>query len=339
MVERHGEIEEEHGRLVDLYDFAPVAYVTLDATGTITRANLTAATLLGVERPNLVGQPFARQVERADADRWERLLRDATRTQGKGSCVLSLRRSDGASFHGQVSWESRQASAGAPSLRIAITDISDLIEAGERLKMRESLLDAILDGTADGILIVGDSGKVLLANTRFQEIWRLPDDVIASQEDGKFLGYVMDQLADPDAFLQEVRRLYLCEEQSVDNVLLADGRVLERFTRPFTFDGPRGRLWSFRDITEQRKAESALRESEKRFRTLADSAPVGIFQTDANGQSVYQNPVANEVVGMNMEKARGLGWQASIAPEDGKPSLGGGRKPSRPDGPSRPRPR
>ena len=71
-----------------------------------------------------------------------------------------------------------------------------------------------------------------------------------------------------------------------------------------------------RDITERRKAEQALRESEERFRSLAEVAPIGIYRTDPTGRNVYANPRWQQIAGLSAAETLGEGWAKAFHPED-----------------------
>ncbi|PPB48729.1 GGDEF domain-containing protein [Arthrobacter pityocampae] len=150
----------------------------------------------------------------------------------------------------------------------------DTSEPPSQLQELVSLLNATLESTADGLLVVGTDGRITGINSRFAELWRIPSSVLATHDDAAVMGLVLQQLSDPDAFFAKVQELYAEPwAESLDVLHFLDGRVFERFSRPqLLADTVVGRVWSFRDITTRRhaelEAERALRKLRKRAREL-----------------------------------------------------------------------
>jgi PAS domain S-box-containing protein len=154
-----------------------------------------------------------------------------------------------------------------------IRNITELQETEEALRRSEhdfrnslSLLQATLDSTADGILVVDRQGKIAAFNRKFAEMWRIPDDLLQAGEDERVIAFVLDQLKNPEEFLAKVRDLYgHPETESQDVVDFKDGRVFERYSLPQRIGGECvGRVWSFRDVTDRRRAE----EERARLQTM-----------------------------------------------------------------------
>jgi GAF domain-containing protein len=134
-------------------------------------------------------------------------------------------------------------------------DVTELREAMDGLKRARSLLEASIEATADGLLIVDRNGRVTANNRRFVSLWRIPPDLALENNDEKLLSHVCDQLDEPEQFLAGTRELYRHPEQeSFDVQHFKDGRVYERYSRPQRIgEQIEGRVWSFRDITEREK--------------------------------------------------------------------------------------
>ncbi len=141
-----------------------------------------------------------------------------------------------------------------------LRDITERKKTEEKLRESEKLLRATLESTADGILVVDDKGKVKNTNKRFVEMWHIPEKLLKTGDDEKLINYVKSQLEDPEFFTSRIKELYGTKEESLDLIRFKDGRIFERYSHPLIRDGKMvGRVWSFRDITERKKAEEELK--------------------------------------------------------------------------------
>ena len=140
-----------------------------------------------------------------------------------------------------------------------VRDISERKRAEEALLESEASLQAVLHATADGILAIGKDNSVLYANGRFADMWGIPPAIPERRNDSDLLHSVLDQLADPDGFLEKVQKLQDSHDENFDTIHFKDGRVFERLSRPLMKgEEVSGRVLSFRDISSRKRAEEDM---------------------------------------------------------------------------------
>ena len=130
-----GELEKARDRYSHLYDFAPVGYFTVSENGIVMEANLTAATLLGVERSALVGSPFSRFVLREDQDILYFHRKRLFETKEPKSCRLRLVKKGSSEFYANLEWMIvEDGDGGLRQIRIVASDITEQKELENKVR-------------------------------------------------------------------------------------------------------------------------------------------------------------------------------------------------------------
>jgi PAS domain S-box-containing protein len=188
----------------------------------------------------------------------------------------------------------------------------------QNIKDHANALNMTLNATADGILAVGSSGKIIFYNQQFATLWEIPQKILDTGDDKMLLDRVLDQVSDPDAFMKGVQRLYESDENSFDVICFKDGGTFERYSFPLQQgdSAANGRVWSFRNITERKQQESVLRKSEYEFRMLAEAMPQIVWVCSPDGMNIYFNQRWVDYTGLSLEESAGHGWNKPFHPDD-----------------------
>ncbi|MGY6276633.1 EAL domain-containing protein [Methylomonas sp. MgM2] len=171
-------------------------------------------------------------------------------------------------------------------------DISMRKRIDDQLLWRTTFLEAIMESTLDGILVVDADGSKLLQNKRLAQLWDIPDDIVEQDDDRVQLEFVKDKTKNPQLFVEKVVYLYEHpDEVSRDEVELSNGTILQRFSSPVRdrLGNYYGRIWYFSDITERREIEQRLKQQEDRQRSLLDNFPFSVWLKDNEGRYLAAN--------------------------------------------------
>jgi PAS domain S-box-containing protein len=208
---------------------------------------------------------------------------------------------------------------GPNARHVLIDDVTERIMVEEKVQKSVSLLNATIESTADGILVVDLDGKATLFNQKFIKMWNIPEELLTSSFDNRFLEYAIPQMADPDKFLQRVTELYRNPElTSVDRIDFSDGRSFDRFSIPQKIgEAVVGRVWSFRDITERLIAEEKLAESERFFRQSQEAAKIGSYDLNLVTEMWTSSNVLDDIFGINEKYNRSIqAWLDLVYSDD-----------------------
>jgi len=163
----HIALEVSRDRYVDLFEFAPVGYITIGREAVVREINLTGCTLLGEDRVRLVNRRLSKYVAPQDKDRWHRLfLHMMERTDFEEQAFdLAMIRGDGSLFFAHFDCLRREIEESQPVLRIALSDVSDLKIAEAKLRIAATVFEA-----QEGMVVADSNGLIVSVNIAFTNI-------------------------------------------------------------------------------------------------------------------------------------------------------------------------
>jgi PAS domain S-box-containing protein len=160
-------LEEARARYFDLYDLAPVGYCCVSEHGLILEANLTAATLLGVARRDLVAQPITRFIASDDADSYYLHRKQLIKTGTPQEWDLRMVTRDGTPLWAYMHITAAQGEGGAPVHRIVMSDITARKQAEEALRESAVRRLSIIETAMDGFWLVDTQGRLVEVNQTY----------------------------------------------------------------------------------------------------------------------------------------------------------------------------
>lgn len=154
------ELDVSRARYFDLFELAPVGYITIDEQGLIIEANLTFATQLGVRRPELANAPASRFIDARDQDAFYLMRKKLLESDDRQTCELRLVNDGNPVFWARAEASAVRSAGGPPATRIAISDIGEMVKTREKLAGREQEYRLLAQNASDVVLRCSPAGII-----------------------------------------------------------------------------------------------------------------------------------------------------------------------------------
>jgi PAS domain S-box-containing protein len=299
-------LELSRNKYEALYDFAPVGYFTINAQGLIEGVNLKGAHLLGIERGLLLKRPFISFIpEAADRKIFLKHCEEVFQKQGNQTCDIRLKRKYGAAFHAQLESIAKENNNGkAGELLTTIVDVTESKKAKEKIEH----LATFPELNPNPVIETDLKGQVIFYNAASMRILKnlnAPGDI---------------RLFLPSDLAGMIKKLEQGDEgQYVSHEVEINGRVFAESVIYYSYL-KLVRIYT-QDITERKRAEEKLRESEKLYRAIGESLDYGVWICAPDGRNIYASESFLKLVGLTQEQCSDFGWGDVLHPDDAERTL------------------
>ncbi|MBV5328323.1 MAG: PAS domain S-box protein [Chlorobium sp.] len=333
------ELAAARARYFDLYDLAPVGYITISAQGVILESNLTAGTLLGAPRSMLVGQPVSRFIADECQDVFYLFHKQLLETGKPQVCEVSMVKIDAPPFRARLQATTTPDLAGIPECQLILCDISETRQAEEELRQQtaalvaahakmeheQRLLAAVMEALPIGVAITDPLGGTIQTNAAYEQIWGGPRPETRSVEDYSTYKAWLDDTGKPVAPEEWASALAIRKGEATVGQMIRLQRfdnseifVINSASPVYDSEGNIvGSAVAIQDVTELKRTEQALLENREDFARAQEVGSIGSWRLDVRQNVLTWSDENHRIFGI--PKGTPLGYQdflAIVHPED-----------------------
>ena len=305
------ELKASRVRYFDLYDLAPVGYITVSEQGLVLEANLTATTLLSVSRGKLMNQLLTRFILKEDQDIYYLHRKKLLETGETQMCELRMLKKDGIVFWAHLSGAAARADDGKTACHVVMTDITERKDMDAKLRREEQRFRAVADQSSDIIVLLNREGVITYENQAVEKALGLKIEERIGARGFEYLH--------PDDFKLVADAYNILFRDKNAPVQRADVRFRHSDGSWRTFEVVASNLIhdnviesviiNLRDITERKRIEEALHQSEEKYRTLLESVQEGYFELDLAGNFTFFNDSLCRIYNYSKEELMGMNYR------------------------------
>ncbi|MCC7446175.1 MAG: PAS domain S-box protein [Anaerolineae bacterium] len=310
-------LQTTNSLLTAIVEAAPTPIIGLDLDARVhTVWNRAAEKMLGWSAAEAMGRVLPSVPPTDDAELQQ--LRERIRS-GKTQDGMEVRRQkrDGTPIECSVYASPLHDSEGRMTGAVTVlVDVTERKRAEQAIRENQAVLQATLESIQDGLLVVDCHGAVSHYNARFCAMWSIPEHMLQTTSDDALIAWVQLQVVDPEQFSGRIAQIRQSSSLAEDTLRLRDGRRFDRASYPLIQEGEiKGRVWVFRDVTAQQRAEEALRTSEARYRALIESQIDLVSRYLPDTTLTFVNDAYCQFYGKTREELIGSSYLTMVAPK------------------------
>jgi PAS domain S-box-containing protein len=287
-------------KYTELYDFAPVGYLTLSKEGKIIDLNLTAAKMLGKERSRLKSSLFGFFVSNDTKPFYNLFLGLVFSNKTKETCGMTLLIHSDLPMYVEITGIVNE---NGDQCFVTIVDITQRKKAEEAQAISEKRYRRLFETAKDGIIILdAKTGKITDVNPFLSELLGYTEEQLLERTIWE-IGFFKDKATNHDKFTELQKNGFVRYEDLP--LETRDGRQInvEFVSNVYMVDKKKVIQCNIRDITKRKHTEEMLMDSETRYRRLFESAKDGILILDAEtGKIKDVNPFLINLMGYSKEQ-------------------------------------
>ena len=307
-----GENEEKYLTLIELIDVG-IQIETVE--GRILECNTAAAKIYGYTKDEMIGLTLADLVPEEFSKKLPRVITDKETTHGIFVPRIS-RKKDGTIFPTEVASKIVNI-AGKPRLIAYIRDITKRKKAEKKLRKVRKMFASLFESSPEAALYHDKEGRIININSRFTELFGYTSEEMIGRKIDEGMIYPANKIGEGKALTQKAFNGF-SDYETIRRK--KDGTLVPVIisTAPVIIDKKtQGTIALYKDITERKKTEDALRQSQQEFISLFHSTPEALVYLDKNSNILKVNPRFTELFGYTLEEVKGRNFDdGMIHPPD-----------------------